>query len=407
MVLKKSRQKNAIQLILLCLIFCSSAIRMYNSYVIQMEIINVVIKYMLIILSILFIFQSNTKLIPPFIFGSVITSVLFFNYLFWPDNRPYIQGILEEQWIYIFVLILCVYYVQYRTIENALIISAGIILVIDTLLILSPNYYRLFVNYGYGGVGATYSYSLLFPAIVYLYLFKNKKQKIFLFLSGSAAFLMIFYGSARTAALCYIIYFVFQELTSENGFNSKKIIRMIIFIIGFVFVFFNLSSILQFIGKIIGKDGYNSRIIDLFGSGALSTDSGRFELQRQLLPKIFSVEGCLGYGICGDRVITSTHEYSHNIFLQLLVEFGLVGGGLVILLMLYLFYNAIIKKTRFNKILGILFPVGILPYFVTGTFWRSYYFWMFVTICFRILSGNVSCDDKNINKISDRGKSTI
>ena len=161
----------------------------------------------------------------------------------------------------------------------------------------------------------------------------------------------------------------------------------------------NLSNIFSFVGTLIGKDGYNSRIIEQFFKGSLSANSARLDIIQQLFSKMFSFGGLLGFGINGDRVITSTHEYSHNIFLELLIEFGWLIGIIAIILLLTLAYKTIKKKTCFNNIIGILFFINLLALMVSGTFWNSLYFWMFIAICIRVLFKGEECyyvDDDEI-----------
>ena len=124
MIIKKSTINNVIQLMLLCLIFSASAIRMYNNYVVQSDTINISIKHGLIFLSLMFLVFNNIKLFKPLLFEIFMVVVVLINYLIFSDNRPYIQATFNDYWIYILVLFLCAYNADYKTIEKSMIISA-------------------------------------------------------------------------------------------------------------------------------------------------------------------------------------------------------------------------------------------------------------------------------------------
>lgn len=386
MARKKIKTNDVVQILLLCLLLSASAIRMYNNYVVQSDKINVAIKYGLIFLALIFIFINNSRLFRPIFFVICMICIVFTSYLIFPENRLYIQATLRDYWIYIIVIFLCSFNADYRIIEKSMIISACVIFLFDMLLFVSPNYYHLLVGYSYGGVGAVFSYSLLFPAVVFLYLYKKSRMLLYLVPSFVAAFVIVFYGGNRTATLCYFSYVAYVFFLSGGQDRKKSVIKTICFMFGIVLIVFNLTAILSFVSRLIGKEGYSSRIIEQFLSGTIASSSGRTKLQQELFSKLFTFEGVIGFGINGDRVITSTHEYSHNIFLELLIEFGWVMGSLVIIALVYLSIKVIRKKKNFNNIIYMLFSIKLIALMFSGTFWNDIYFWMFIAICMRSLS---------------------
>ena len=381
----KEKTNRFVQGVLITLILSASAIRMYNSYVLEMDIIYSLLRIALIAFGLTLVLMNNFKLIKPLTVVVLIMGTVFLHYLIFTDNRPYIISTFSENWIYAVVLFITVYIVSYEVLEKSMIVSAAIILFMDILLILSPLYVRLFTDYGYGGVGAVYSYSLLFPAVVFLYCF-NKWKKWYLLIPSLAAFyLIVVYGSNRMSMICYILYVFYVFFFSKKGLSVKKIITTLILMIGAIAIAINLKGIVGWIIQISGISDYSPRILKLLSSDTFLYTSGRDDIFSVLASKVLSGEGVLGYGINGDRVLTHSHEYAHNIFMELLIEFGIVIGLFIIVMIVYMTVKAVNKRTRFNSILPVLFCTHIIALFVSGTFWTSNFFWMYISICLSIL----------------------
>ena len=112
-----------------------------------------------------------------------------------------------------------------------------------------------------------------------------------------------------------------------------------------------------------------SRNLRLLLSGQLMYDSGRFPIYRACLNSI-AEHPFLGVGACGDRVVTVSHDYAHNIILELCVEYGVIIGGLIYLFLLYIGFRMLFKcKDRAWRALFLPFYVfSMVELFFSGTF---------------------------------------
>ena len=101
-------------------------------------------------------------------------------------------------------------------------------------------------------------------------------------------------------------------------------------------------------------------------------DSGRFPIYRACLNSI-AEHPFLGVGACGDRVVTVSHDYAHNIILELCVEYGVIIGGLIYLFLLYIGFRMLFKcKDRAWRALFLPFYVfSMVELFFSGTFLQS------------------------------------
>lgn len=387
MIIKLNKINSAIIFFLVSLILCISPLRMFDTYSLGTDLIINITNTGLVVLSVAVIVMNIKKIIKPIIFLLSIVAVILLHYIVFFENRDYIKYTFSNYWMYGVVLFICVYIMEYKTLERSLYFSATIVLIFDYLLIRSPLYLRMFTEYEYGGVGAVFSYSVLFPGIVFMYMAHKFNKKWLLVPSLFALYLIAIYGSNRMALLSYVIYFFYLFFWGKGEFSVKKLLLTIAILIASVIILLNLKNILLWFVNNLGMSNYTPRFLNLVNNKNFFTDSSRENITSFFLSKIFSFEGLIGYGINGDRTINTlyNHQYAHNIIIQILTEFGLLFGLVVLFFLFIMVYKAVQKKTEYNAILPVLFFTQILALFVSGTFWTSNFFWMFVAVCLSIL----------------------
>ena len=47
--------------------------------------------------------------------------------------------------------------------------------------------------------------------------------------------------------------------------------------------------------------------------------------------------------------------------------------------------NVVKRKTVYNNILPVIFFTQIFALFISGTFWTSNFFWMFIAVCLSVI----------------------
>lgn len=400
MILDLRKTNRVIQILLICLIFSAPTVRIFNTYALENNNVDLLINIILILLGAFFVLQNNIKLVKPLLFEIIVFFVVGFNYMLFPENRGYILATFNGYWQYITLAFLCAYIAEYDVIKKAFNFSAVIILVFDILLLLTPNYYRFFTDYAYGGVGLVFSYSLLFPAIVFLRIARKDGKKIFIVPSITAIALLLIYGGNRTALLCYIIAFIYTYFIEGCLMNKKKFIIIFLVSLFAIILLENLEGIVLALSGFLGELGLSSRVFDFILSGRFFSSSGRNEIREVLVNHLFSIDGVFGFGVCGDRVLTSTHEYAHNIFLEILIQFGWILGLMFCALLIWLFLRAYKRHTEYNEFIIILIFSKVLALMVSATFWNEIYFWCMIAICLRNVnaikntgeeSGNIEC----------------
>lgn len=385
MVIKLKKFNTACQFMLVSLILCISPLRMFNMYNMDNSYINFILNAALIVLALLVIICNLPLLMKPFVFEAMVVFVVLLHFLLFFENREYIRFTFDDYWIYSIVLFLCVYIMDFKTLEKTLFFSASVVLLFDFLLIQSPLYLRMITEYKYGGVGAVFSYSVLFPGIVFMHM--SKKIKILIVPSLVAVYLIGIYGSNRMALLSYIIYFLYSIFLENGKLTVKKILMILAFLITSILLLWNLKSIAVWLINMLGKENYTPRILSLLSSNSFFSNSARNDITSFFISKALSFHGLIGYGVNGDRVINTlyNHQYAHNIIIQILIEFGIIGGSILIILMIGMVVNVVKRKTVYNNILPVIFFTQIFALFISGTFWTSNFFWMFIAVCLSVI----------------------
>lgn len=222
------------------------------------------------------------------------------------------------------------------------------------------------------------SYGVL-PWILFSF---NNKRKIMVFIRMiSILFIVVIgcRGAIFTVFAFYAIYFCFERIT------LKKLIQLMIGLIAIFLVIINLNTIVQITYNYLKEIGFNSRTLELYLD--ISVEDGilhysdREELQMPLIKQI----NAFGYGIYGDRDITSTHQYAHNIILELLIDFGMLLGGIFCICLLSLMINAFASLYRItdkNKRILICVSLSFLccKYMFSASYLHLPEFWFFLSI---------------------------
>ncbi|MBQ8783601.1 MAG: hypothetical protein IJZ57_07510 [Clostridia bacterium] len=207
----------------------------------------------------------------------------------------------------------------------------------------------------------TFSYNML-TQLFFLILHEPQKYKAFHYIVVILGMFAFAFGGARGAMLSLIIaglifYFMTYKPTKKNVLTCTVIVT-----IGVAIALFK-SSILIFISDVLDRLLIDSRTFRYLATGEIFDDSNRFQLYETSIDNI----GILGKGIMGDRVILG--YYSHNLFLELLVQFGLLLGILLIGVICGCVISAILKKDRPEYIyIILLLPCGFLKLMITGSY---------------------------------------
>lgn len=164
---------------------------------------------------------------------------------------------------------------------------------------------------------------------------------------------LIYTTSSRSVFLSILILLLSMLLLlySKKAF-SKLFSTVLIFNFGFILIYVLLEN--TKIGQFL--NGVSLHLLDK------SFYSGRNEIWKQLLPYIYD-KPFFGYGIGIDaRELTSQANTSHNQYIQILLESGIIGLTLFLLLLYSIWKLLLQNLTTFESKLSACFFIATLVY---------------------------------------------
>lgn len=330
----------------------------------QFRLVNIVYKilqYIVMIITNIYFIKKKKYDNPLFFsillfYGINCVITLLFNYMY----------VIYYQYDFLYAITLCeigIIFLSFnykRTINQISIIFAVYIIINYISLLLYPNgivmqqnIHGFLNNYYFLGQDNQFMYfiiaGLTFIGLDY-YINKKELKIIIVYI---VTLLTVFFTQSATSILVVLSFFVLyilNRLSSKNFFvkiDMKKLIIGYIFIYFFIVIFQNIdNNITKSITNMLGKD---------------LTFSGRTSIWKTVFFEI-SKSPFIGFGATNERYIGSLQVSSHNIFLQIVYESGLVG----LICFFGIFYVLFIKLNsyKFNKFLGIAY-IGIFCIFLS------------------------------------------
>lgn len=191
---------------------------------------------------------------------------------------------------------------------------------------------------------------------------------------------MIVFG-ARGAQLTFVLFFLVSFLFLSRVRFIWKLLISVVILIGV----FALPYLLTQLISILDQYGISSYPIAkykelLSGTDFIDTSSGRNFLYEYAYLRILE-HPLLGNPFNSCYVDTGgDFYYYHNVFLDLLVNYGTIVTGVLILLLVYVVWGVFTRVTLDEKyLIAILFVVPFGRLVVSSSFWLRPEFWLFLS----------------------------
>jgi len=208
----------------------------------------------------------------------------------------------------------------------------------------------------------TFSYNMVFHLLFLIYNRPNRKILIHygIVILGLFSFIL---GGSRGAFIALVATVVLIFTLNESA-TLRKIIIGVMSIITLMIITFYKSVILSRLGMILNNLGIESRTFERIIDHSFLDDSVRMVIYEALANKI----EMFGYGLMGDRVILNG-SYAHNLFLEWLIDFGFIGGSIIIFLFVVIVFRGILCSAEFERLLIlILLPNGFFQLMMSGSY---------------------------------------
>lgn len=320
--------------------------------------------------------RNKIKFILVYFFAITIFLV---HYLIFPKNRLYIQELLLPMFFMnIPALIYSLSITNLSVLKKIMIKASYIVFILGTIL-------AILDFSGLASVGIysmPLSYYMLLPAIMFLdRVIDDFSLKTLLFAIFSTVVILSI--GSRGAILCILVFVFLKFIRSTTRSSYKGLILRCgilgIGIIGYIFI----NEILQFLYVFLAKFGIRSRSLLLFLREDIHL-GGRTHLYNNIKEKIID-NPILGLGLSGDRVVLDG-DYVHNFLLEVIANFGLVTGIVILgLLFIFIMKALFIKNRQKYNIFIIWMSLGAVQLIVSSSYLINIKFWIFFGVLLNIL----------------------
>lgn len=207
-----------------------------------------------------------------------------------------------------------------------------------------------------------------------------------------SVFILLSLGT-RGPVLC-LAFFVSTYLIVFKHYKYKVFSIVLIGTITSIFYLYSREIVLG-LGAISDYLGLSTRVFDSIVEDKMTNineSSYRDELWRNILEVLFDKKIFFDLNLFSDRLYNRINIdwYAHNLELELLCDFGLIGGGIVIILLFGFIFRAF--KNVWNSELAVLLLVYFTSSIMHLQFSSSYLmipiFWFFLGVCSSLISDN-------------------
>lgn len=231
-----------------------------------------------------------------------------------------------------------------------------------------------------------FGYEVMLPIFIGFYIaYKLYDSSLYGVLSIVSFILILIWGNRMAAFACIFVVLSFEVIF--NNKTTKRTLYIFLFILAISVFFLNIDKIITIVTELLNKYNINSYSIKSFLdylTGKVSHLSYGREVIWNNAVSLFNKKPLFGYGIGYFQNFYGV--YVHNIFLDLLVSYGLAMTLLVILLL----FNSFVQIFKVNgplKITGVLFLCLSFPKLFTSvefisepSFWLLILYGFFVPI---------------------------
>jgi len=220
------------------------------------------------------------------------------------------------------------------------------------------------------------SYALLVPTLVQASAFFEKRRAINLIFFLLAVSGMALYG-ARGPLVSVVAFFVFWYLASPR----KLVYKFWVGLLGGLLALFLTLVWDQMLGTLLAflqSRGIYSRTLHLLYTGSLLQTSGRDQLFDYYVA-LAKQKPLLGWGLFGGWINDASSP--HNMLIELLMAFGVLGGGLLIIAAVAFMVRVFFIKDRGLKQLALIYAArNVGKFFFSGRFLSDDWL-VFVALC--------------------------
>jgi len=305
------------------------------------------------------------------------TFIFLLHYLVFPENRIYQKELVFP---FFFMCLPAFVYssaVRDRKVLREVMMKASyVVFSVGALLALLVYYGRASV----GGYSMPLGYYLLLPSVMFINEFWETASFKNIVLALMSVFIILALGS-RGPIMCIGVFILLRLLRPPREFRYAHMIAFLIIAASVVSIVLFFDELLMGMQSSLLKFGFSSRSILLFLGPKAQLDS-REMLYREVVARVID-HPFVGIGVAGDRYILGG-PYVHNVFLEILANYGVVIGTSIILGLLILLLRSCFCSSRQQyEMFTVWLSIGFIPLLVSGSYLTEMNFWIFIGLITR------------------------
>ena len=231
-------------------------------------------------------------------------------------------------------------------------------------------------------------YQTLIPLSIFFFQYYAKKKRIYL-LASFGSILVILMSGSRGPLLCAVLSMALIMFINLRSTPKRLLLNIIILVIIYLVWILLYSFILNWLSLRFSTVGVSTRVLDRLISSSLFEDDMRIRMRNYGISYAF-VHPLWGTGVLNDRYLiyntlvnaansTVFGSYCHNIFVELLMQFGLIPGLCVsAALVRRVFISFSRKNEPVKMIMCVLITLGFFPLMISRSYFTYAEFYLFV-----------------------------
>ena len=312
------------------------------------------------------------------ILSTLVTALLWIQtILFFPQNLKY----MREEWLQTFIYCLPFMWLGYDFIKQEVFLDYLLPIARVKLILALLVQIIILVNpaadiWGNDYMNAANEMMVGLIAVYYLYIRDRKISDLVLSMVGSVLILTV--GSRGGLVAIVFFWTVWWVMNKRSVANNTFLVLLL-----FLFVVFS-GPLMNAIFSLAESFGYSSHIAEKVEGGGLFNDEARTDLFMFFVNYI--KESPFGYGVMGDRALTdgvySRPIYPHNLYLEILTNFGYVVGGIVSFVFTFYLVKFIMRgeNKQYSMSVLTLSSIAFVHLMFSGSYWSEQMFFMLVGI---------------------------
>lgn len=310
--------------------------------------------------------------------STMVTALLWvMTILFFPKNLTYMRDEWSQTFIHCLPFMWLGYYFVKRGIFLDYILPIArvkliLALLVQIIILVNPAADIWDKNY------MTAAKEIIVGLIAVYYIFIRDGKKLDLLLSVVGTILILTVGSRGGLVAIVFFWGVWWVTNKRDGASNTLIIILLL-------LFIVLSGpIMNAIFSLAETFGYSSHIADTIEGGGIFNDEVRKSLFLFFIDHI--KEAPFGYGVMGDRALTERFFfkpiYPHNLYLEIMTDFGYVIGGIVSLVLTFFLVKYIVKSVNKQYRMSViaLSSIAFVRLMFSGSYWSEQMFFLLVGI---------------------------